>query len=1063
MKTSSTIGVLLFLFILTLSSIASAEPIQMLGARHAQISPDGTDVLVSYNGDLWIAPTAGGTARRLTDNTAYERSGVWSPDGKQVAFTSNRRGSYDVFIIPASGGSPTQLTFSQASDYVTGWSSENKILFFSYRNFRGYQLFEVDIEGGMPVALTEDDTDTSYACYTPNGDVVYSRGAAAWYRKGYYGSANFELWLLNRKTLKSRRITEYKGNDAWPATADGKTVYFASERDGIYNVYKSDMSGGDVRKVSNVREDGITSPSVSSDGKTVVYENAGRIYRIPASGGGAKEIVITVATDEKENIVSKQVFTTTDEFALSPNGKYIAFTARGDIYVTYTEDAFAPDAEPDRDLTYSRRVTMDPARDWQINWHPDSDKLIFASDRNDGQLDLYIADLRAKTVSRLTESPEDDSWPKYSHDGKMIAYNRGGNSIILLDAETHESRVVETGEVMWGAYGGLYEFSPDDQWLGYRKTIDGFNAEIFIVPVDGSTDPVNILRHPDWTGVGQWIPDGSGAVFMSTRQDDNWGIYSVDFKRKENKFTEGFILDPPADEETQEDENAQNGDETDEEKSPFFVEIDFDRIWERVTRLSNQGGFSGNPVISPDSQWVFYLSDATGELDLWVASIDGEENHQLGVYMPVDSMQFSPAGDKLYYLSLWGSLEFFRISGPQIVGGGAVPLYAEKKLDRRKELQQMYTECWRLMRNYFYDPDLHGAKKNWNKIYSKYLPLVEQAVTPEEFNYIISDLLGDIKGSHLGIWGATSFEGIPVFSGMLGLDYDLSYPGPGLRVSHVLRDGPADRNESRIKAGEIVLSIDGKAIDRTVNIYEMLDDKVSDQVDLEVRGDNGDRTVHMIPLEYLEQYQLSYREWVEERRLMTEKLSGGRIGYLHIQGMNWTSFEKFQQDLFGLNFDKEAIIIDVRYNGGGWTHNYILELLTRKAFGYSRGRFSDWVGEPAMRWERPAVCLINASSYSDAEIFPYGFKQLGIGKVIGIPTNGSVIGTGQYTLVDGSQFRMPMEGWYTIDKQNLEQAGHRGIEGVAPDIYVETNPDDVRAGKDAQLERAVRELLKEIR
>ncbi|MEP0815253.1 MAG: PD40 domain-containing protein [bacterium] len=1051
----------------------NAGAVEVLGARLPQVSPDGTKVLFSYNGDLWTVPTTGGEAKRLTDNTAYERNGVWSPDGTKIAFCSNRRGNYDVYTMPAAGGAPVRLTYHDANDYVSGWSKGGKVLFYSFRNWRGFQLLEVPDHGGLAAPLTLDDMDTSYSCYTEEGDVVYARGTAEWYRKGYKGSGNYELWLLDRESLKSKRLTNYDGNDYYPAVGGG-FVYFASDRGGVFDIYRMPLGGGDAVKVTDVGEDGATSPSVSADGRILVYENAGRLYRQDPAGGPASEIRITISSDEKENLLFKDVYRTTDEFKVSPNGKYVAFVARGDIYVVYTEDAFAPGTKPDRIIEKSRRVTSDPAREWQIWWHPNSDKLVYASDRNGGQQDLYIADLRTMSETRLTDSPKDDSWPKFSRDGKSVVYTRGVGEIVWLEIESHKSRVLDEGEISWGPYSGWYEFSPDDKWVAYLKFLDGFQDDLFLVKTDGSEKPVNVTRHPDWINEFTWVPDGSGIVFTSERSGES-EIYLLELKKKEKKFTEGFILDPEEPAGSQQpapngEESAQagadGGGEQAQSESPTVpeIKIDFDRIWERVRPLAQGYSSAVSARVSLDSKWVYFLVASGTGVDLVAANIEEGDVMPMGVGVPMGDMQFTANGDKIYFLDPGGSIGWVGVMGPQVTGMGGVPFVAEKKVDRRAELRQMYTECWRLLREQFYDPNLHGALKNWDAIYKKYLPLVEQAATPEEFNYIVFDLLGEIKGSHLGIYGSSSFEGIPEYSGMVGLDFDPNYSGDGLRVSHVLRDGPADRDESKIIEGEIVLSVNGNKVDSSRDPYEYFEDTPGDQVDLLVRSADGEeRTVHLIPMESFGWYQLSYLEWVHQRAQMAEKLSDGKVGYLHIQGMDMPSLDKFKADLFGLNNDKDAVVIDVRFNGGGYTHDQVLSYLMWKTYGFAKVRGGQFYSQPAMSWKKPMCVLINGSSYSDAEIFPMAFKSLGLGKLVGVPTNGSVIGTIEWMLVDGTGFRLPLEGWFYSDKKNMEVSGTGGFGGVQPDILVENNPDDVRAGQDPQLEAAVRELLKEIR
>ncbi len=1035
-------AILGWLIVLVISVWAEGlEPARFL--RFPAFSPDGKQIAFSYMGDIWVAPADGGTAIRLTVHPAHDIRPKFSPDGKWIAFNSNRDGNYDIYLMPATGGKPKRLTFHSADDILGDWSPDGRwIVFSSNRDHRFAQIYLLEVETGYVRRLTSDETSSHSPTFSPDGRyIVFCRGGTSWWRKGYVGSANSEIWRLpisidgDQITVgKAERLTNYNGNDWWPMVSQDGWLYFVSDRKGAFNIWRMQFVGlknGQEPKAEQITNhaDRVLYPSMSRDGRFIVYEHDFSLWVVPTKGGSPKQLTIYAPSDELQNRQQRLTLTSqATEFALSPDGKQIAFVVRGEIFVVNADKGGE-----------AKQITDHPYRDFDINWSPDSRKLAFISER-DGNNEVYIVDVKTKELKRLTNTPDAaESKPKWSPTGNYVAFIRGpfGKQLCWVDVNTGEEKVVVEGPFI-----GEFEWSPDGRWICFNRRDPANNVtDLYIVPWNGG-EAVNVTRMPYWNGSIVWTKDGKNIVFRSNRTDNNVDIYVLPLERPKEKFDE------------EEEAEKKPPERKEGEKKLPEVKIDFTDIHKRIRRLTatvfNEGGFA----VSPDSKTVIFTATPVDQPEIWSIPIEGGSLTRLASGISASQLQFSPDGNKLYFLSTGGSIRFLTRPANTI---GSVNFTARMTVDRLVELQHMFDEGWRLLKEQFYDEKMHGV--DWEAMHKKYRPLIEHVALKEDFYALVSMMLGELNASHLGIGGPTVSGPSTAY---LGVWFDPEHRGPGVKIASVLKNSPADKDESRLNVGEFILAIDGVDVSNNEQIWETLADKAGRVVELLVNDKptkEGARTVKIKPVDRGQWLNLIYEDWVEKRKRKVEELSGGRIGYIHIQAMSQSELRKFEREFYAeVVGKKDALIIDVRFNGGGRIHDELLSILKRRLYALEQYRGTPPFTQPFQVWQKPTIVLINEFSASDAEIFPKAFRDLGLGKLVGVPTYGGVIGTYNVTLIDGSTFfRVPVTGWRTLDGVNLENYG------VKPDIYVEHTPEDNAEDRDLQLEVAVKELLKSLK
>ncbi len=1051
---------------------ATATAIEAPLPRHPAPSPDGSQIAFSWQGDLWLVPAQGGQASRLTAHPAVERFPVWSSDGLLIAFASNRHGNYDIFVMPVDrSGAPTRLTFASTNDTPETFTPDNRAVLFSSNRAesvrRGSQLWSVQLSGGTP-ALAENAVGTNFANSPDGGTLAFVRGGTPWSRRGYRGSGSRNLWLRT-PSGEHVQLTEFDGDDDLPSWLDGGTIAFLSSRSGRKNAFRIDTVTGETTQLTSHEGSAVRFPKASANGKIIAYEFEDGIWTVLANGGDPARLRIQVAADEVKNPIERRASSDdADELAVSPDGKLAAFIVHGDIFVT----AIASKDEQKIAKPFTAQVTATPERERDLSWSPDGKKLLFSSAVN-GNDDLYLAQRMDEDISwsetfdfeltRVTDSPAEEFAAKFSPDGEQIAFVRGKASLVVRTTNGGEEKVILDH---WSTPN--YEWSPDGEWFAYSITDEHFNSEVWIVSATGGT-PYNVSRHPDDDWGPHWSPDGRRLLWTAERSGntfDLWGVWltRADDERTASQWLKVFDKDGD-DDKKKGKKDAGDDDEGEKEPELPHVTIEFERLWERVEQITDLSDHETGPQVSPDGKTVIFVARHEGDEDLYSVDWNGENLKRLtkGGIEP-EQYVFDSKGKTILFLDGKGRIKRVGIDGK---AGDPIPFTARYQIDSRLESAAVFDEAWRALNENFYDPDFHGV--DWPAQHEKYRPWALEASTAEDFSDIVNLMLGELNASHMGYRPRGSRgrqAGSADTTGWIGVTYDPQAGGPGLLISEVLPDSPAWRSDVALEKGSRLLAVNGVEISSDTNVFGLFVDTVDQRTQLRVLDEHGtQRTVVVKPEGFQSQRQLRYEEWVRERRRLTEEWSDGRLGYIHIQGMNMPSFEEFEHMLFAAADGKEGLLVDVRFNGGGSTTDYVMAVLMVRRHAYTVPRNADSTIRaypqsrlPLAAWTRPAAALCNEQSYSNAEIFSYAFQSLNRGTLVGWPTFGAVISTGGTRTLDGATVRLPGRGWFVAQTGiNMEN------NGAVPDVLVAQPPsEDLSASEDTQLRRAVEVLLADL-
>ncbi|HMP29557.1 MAG TPA: S41 family peptidase, partial [Saprospiraceae bacterium] len=1030
-------------------------------------------VAFSYQGDIWTVSAKGGKATRLTIHEAYESNPIFSPDGSKIAFTGARFGNNDIYTISIDGGVPNRLTYHSGGETATSWNHNDKIFFSTNREFRQLErpseIYTIHPNGGTESRYL--DALGYEPALSPDGRfLAFVRGDInPVARKAYTGSSARKLWIYDTQKKSYHKIEGFKTNDVMPKWANNNMLYFLSSTDGEYNLYSININNKDPFKqkperLTNFKDESIRHYDISGDGSTIVFEQNMDLYTMKAGGGSVSRLSVNINADERFDPTENKTFTTgASQYALSPNGKYMAFSIRGEIFVK----------EADKEKSKSINVSNHPYRDINPEWLNDT-TLLYTSDRNDGNFDIYMvqsADTSQVNIfkslkhntTRLTNTPDDETSLTVSNDGKSIAYTRGRGTLIV--ASIDQKGKLSNEKVLsdsWASANGVM-WSPDDKYLAYSMTDLYYNQEVYIQRADGTGTPVNVSMHPRRDAQPFWSADGSKLGFISTRAvSRSADVYFVWLKKEDWEKTNSDW--------SEDDSNTKETPKGNEKKgAKKEIIIDFEGIHNRIVQVTNFPGDESDLIISKDGETFYYTantSTARGR-DLYSIKWDGKNLKEITKGGTSPFGLISDREGKYIYYARGGSIS--RIDSKSGVSE-SLPFVAKMKIDYEQERTQVFEEAWRTIRDGFYDPKFHGY--NWDKLGKKYKDRCVSASTNNDFRDMFNLLLGELNSSHMGLTVDDRAETQRESTGLLGVE--ISPMDDGLIVKKVIPETPADKTKSKLNVDDKIIAINGKKVTKDINVHALLNGMVNENIFLNVKNKNGDeREVVIRPTSNIGG-QL-YQEWVDNRKKLVDEYSKGRIGYIHIQGMNFESFEVVEREFMAAGYGKEAVVIDVRYNGGGSTTDYLMTILNYKQHAYAipRGatddleknklKFRDYypIGERLVyaAWTKPSIALCNEGSYSNAEIFSHAYKTLGIGTLVGLPTNGSVISTGGKGLMDGSFIRLPLRGWFT-KATNINQE----VEGPAvPDILVENEVDWLAKGTDAQLKRAVEELMKQLK
>lgn len=1040
------------------------------------LSPDGSQLAFSHQGDVWTVSANGGRATRLTIHEGYESYPSWSPDGSHIAFNSARNGGYDVYTITSDGRDLKQLTHHSARDNRPTWHGNDSILFSTSRNYVQLEwedeIHAVAANGGTPVRRLSALGEMAVA--SPDGRyIAFVRGGCRIEREAYRGPANRNVWIFDTKTKTYTAITTDEGQDISPDWGDANTLYFLSAQSGRYNIHKVTIENGKLvgkaQAMTDYTDEGIRNFDVS--GSRMMVSKGTDVMVGGLDKASLKAINVNLGGDYRFDPIEKKTERSgASDYALSPDEKQIAFILRGELFVTKN------DKEDDR----TTRLTDHPYHDKNPLWVNDS-IVLFLSDRG-GNYDLYVlqsADPETPNlfkslrheIRQITQTPEDEFDIRMSPDHTKIVYRQGRGTLLVADIDS-TGKLSNNKQLLdgWAEASGL-TWSPDSRWLAYSKDDLDFNAEVYIQPIDGSREPTNISLHPRGDGNPVWSKDGKKLGFVSNRNngdDDVWFVWlrKEDWEKTKSEWTDLEKDGEPEPKKEAKDDDEEEG-EDEEDAGPEPIEIDFEDIHERLVQVTRLAGDENRLQVSHDGETFYFVTNgggwtgSGGKPALMKVKWDGSDMESvLGNASGAGKIRLDKDGKNLYMLKSGGLAHVSTDGGSPT----SLPFSARMNVNYREERSQIFEEAWRALNLSFYDPNFHG--QDWTALRKRYRPRALAASTDIDFRVMVNEMLGQLNASHMGIYGGSRAETSRAQTGRIGVEVKPNKHG--LEILSIVPGSPASRKESMLAVGETILAVnDEPALED--NLYKLLEGTTGLRTLISVRAKNGDeRDVIIRPVRSL-RTEL-YESWVKERKRLTEKYSGGKLGYIHVQAMGWSSFERFERELTAAGLGKDGILIDVRYNGGGWTTDMLMTVLNVRQHAYTvpRGATNSLeknnqdfkkhypYGErlPLSAWTKPSAALCNEYSYSNAEIFSHAFKTLGHGPLIGMPTFGAVISTGGQSLMNDYYVRMPFRAWYVLATgENMENGP------AVPTHVVPEAPSVKGSGEDPQLQKAVDVLL----
>lgn len=1062
------------------TTILGQENITLL--RFPTLSPDGTQIAFAYQGDIWTVGTNGGTARRLTIHESYESHPQWSSDGQNIVFQGNRYGNNDIFSIKATGSRPMRLTHHSTSDGAPVFDGRGNVLFTTRRNFiqveREAEIHQVSANGGTPTRLL--NTTGFNPKPSPNGRfIAYIQGNCRIVRETYSGPANRNIWLYDTQNKTYLPLVNNDAQDVYVDWGNDNTLYFLSAKSGRYNIYQ--ISIGDAGKatgeaiaLTNFTDEGIRYFDVSHNGQKIVFSRGTDIYTMDTQAGAApQKVTVQVTEDYRFDPVEHKTFTkSARDYAISPNGKYVALEIRGEIFVTPNH----------KDRKQTVQITHHPYRDQSPTWLNDS-TLLFISDRN-GNKDVFMAHSKdtatvdlfktfKRTVKPITNTSAEETQIALSPDGKKLVLVKGRGKMVVADISptgtlSNEVTLLDGWDIPEGI-----TWSPDSKWLAYAYEDLNFNEEIFIHAADGKSEPHNVSMHPRGDYSPKWSADGSKLGFISIRNNGDADVWFVWLKKEDWEKTKVDWEESEYEEPKKESKDKKDKDKKKDKAEVDPIQIDFDNIYQRIVQVTRLPGNEGDLAISQDGETFFFTTanfgrtGGGGKPEFKKVKWDGSELKTVLPDGAINNVALDKGGKNIYYLKRGGTLAKFKADADK-PKPETLPFSAKMDIHHNQERQQVFEETWRSLNAGFYDPNFHG--RDWNALRQKYQPRALAASTQQDFRDMANEMLGQLDASHMGLYGSSPEETQEERTGLLGVE--VIPQTNGVKVTKVIPNSPASRAESTLNVGDVITAVNSNSITATTNLYDLLQGTNNEKILLQVLSNGTSKEVIIRPTNSLRN-QL-YDAWVAERRELTDKYSNGRLGYLHIRGMNWPSFERFERELAASGYGKEGIVIDVRFNGGGWTTDMLMAVLNVRQHAYTvpRGaaeslekenkKFKETYpyGErlPLSSWTKPSIALCNQNSYSNAEIFSHAFKTLDIGTLVGMPTFGAVISTGGQGLIDGSFVRMPFRAWYVkATEENMEHGP------AVPDVIIENAPDGKANGEDLQLKKSVEVLLEEMK
>ena len=1050
---------------------ASAENVSWL--RYPSISPDGKSVAFSYMGDLYVVDSEGGEAKQITSNPAYDYSPVWSPDGKTVVFASDRYGNFDIYKVSVDGGVPVRLTTHSAKETPWTFTPDGKNILFTaciqdpassalFPKSSMTELYSVSIDGGRPVQVLATPAE-EVSFIGKSGDFIYQdcKGGENIWRKHHTSSITRDIWKYEGGSHV--KLTSFEGEDRSPRVSkDGKTVYYLSESGGSFNVYSFPVD--DPQKITAVTKH-KTHPVrflTVSDDDVLCYGYDGDIY-VKKPGSSAKMLSVSVRSDKNDDNLAELSVSGGGDNDLSSDGKQIAFISRGEVFVASTE------------YNTVKKITDTPEAEADVVFSPDGKTLAYASER-DGIWNIYTAELARKEdisfpyATVVVEKPlfknnkVDRRAPVYSPDGKELAYIEDRDRLMIMNLETGKTRQITDGSQCYSTTGSFgYSWSPDGKWILMSYCARGHYPydDIGIVSTKGGEPMINLTESGYTDSAPQWVLGGNAILFASERygmrNHASWGTLEDvmivflnrkaydDFRMtKEEKELEKQIAG------LSEDKDEKKGDKKEEKMDKVEdIIVELDGIDERIMRLTPASSNLGSAALSKDGMTLYYQAAYESGMNLW--KYDLEKGVPTKVGSARGRMKWDEKQGTLYVLG--SRFSKMKEGGKSLEN---ISVSSDMVMDLAAEREYMFDHVYRQEKERFYNEKMHGV--DWEMLTSEYRKFLPYINNNYDFAELLSEYLGELNVSHTGSGYRVPSSRESASTANLGVFFDLGWDGDGLKVAEIVKGGPFDKASSKLAAGDVITSIDGVEIKKGMDYYPLLNRKAGERTlvgILKASGENTDMVV--IPISQSRFNALLYKRWVKQNAEKVQQLSGGRLGYVHIEGMDDASFRTVYSDILGRYNNCDGIVIDTRFNGGGRLHEDIEVLFSGEKYLTQEVRGKDACDMPSRRYNKASIMIIGEANYSNAHGTPWVYKHKDMGLLVGKPVPGTMTSVNWETLQDPTlYFGIPVVGYRKADGTYLEN------DQLNPDIDVENTKELVITGRDEQLEAAVKALLKQI-
>ncbi len=1066
--------------LLSIALSATAAPLWM---RYPAISPDGQQIAFTYKGNIYVVAATGGLAKCITPAESYDVAPIWSPDSKSLAYASDRYGNYDIFTVSANGGASKRITTNSAKEYPHAFSPDGKQIYYEATIADAAQsalfpksslgeLYAVSTNGGRPTRVL--GTPAQGISFSKDGNAFLyhdRKGVEDEWRKHHTSSITRDIWHYDTASGKHTQLTDWAGEDRNPQFAEGdNVVYFLSERGGTFNVWSFPLATpSKAKQVTNFKTHPVRFLSMATNG-TMCFGYNGEIYTM-AKGGSPKKLVVEIIEEEPTAKTSLLSVSGGSYGTVSPDGKQIAFVSRGEVFVTSA------------DYATTKQITSTPQSEISPSFAADNRTIAYASERN-GKWNIYTATIHREedpnfpNATLIDEKPLfkdnkiDRSYPAYSPDGKELAFVEDRCRLMVLNIESGKVRQITDGSKHYTTDGSMeFAWSPDSKWfaLSYTGNRHEPYSDVGIVSAQGG-EVHNLTNTGYFDYEPHWVMGGNAILFSSDRygmrSHASWGslndvmiIYlnrkSLELSKMSKEEYEIYKEDEKkAKENAKKSDDKDSADKKDKEKKEEIepITVELENIEDRIIRLTPNSGSLSSFTMNKDGDKLFYIISYEGRYDMWQKDLRSGENTVLHKSIGSGSLQWDKKMENLFLMG--GSMK-------KLKGGtgapAAIAVRGDMRLDRDAEREYMFDRVYRQEKQRFYTEDMHGV--NWDAMRDNYARFLPHINNNYDFAEMLSEWLGELNVSHTGGRYTHPTTTSDDQTADLGLIYDFNHTGDGLLVDEVLAGGPFDRASSKVTKGDVVEKINGTAITAGTDYFPMLNRMAGKRTLISLyRPSDGSRWEEVVkPVTAGTISSLLYKRWVKQRAADVERLSGGRLGYVHIESMADGSFRTMYADVLGKYNHCDGIVIDTRFNGGGRMHEDIEIFFSGEKYLTQVIRGKESCDMPSRRWNKPSIMITCEANYSNAHGTPWVYRQRGIGKIVGMPVPGTMTSVSWERLQDSSLvFGIPVVGYQKADGSYLEN------DQLEPDIKVANSPEQIITGRDEQLEVAVKALLEEI-